>query len=240
MGKTEYPQLYHFILPRLLHSHELLDIRKSDIDTLERYQRKFLNQIQTLPERTATVAVLTLLGAKTIEANIDTRIITTFLNITKDPSTVEFQIAIRQFTIKTESNNSCSSRSNIYFINMTSHVPNSCWKNIRSIKQVEYWKIKCKHGIAEFWKKNTKRKIREKSTLKYLQLQENKDTTWSIIMPSWGISRSCQEEQLVQVWWMHVAPIHRSQTLLWYNQCNGGNDQFVTAGTISSYGILLI
>ena len=35
-----------------------------------------------------------------------------------------------------------------------------------------------------------------------------------------------------------IEALHRSQTLLWYNQCNGGYDQFVTAGTISSYGIL--
>ena len=35
------------------------------------------------------------------------------------------------------------------------------------------------------------------------------------------------------------ALIHRRQTLLWYNQFNGGYDQFVTAGTISSYGILI-
>ena len=91
-----------FVIPRLLHGIELLNIRKSDIDTLERYQRKFLKQIQTLPERTASVAVLTLLGAKTIEAQIDTRIITTFLNIAKDPSTVEFQIAIRQLTVKAD------------------------------------------------------------------------------------------------------------------------------------------
>ena len=26
--------------------------------------------------------------------------------------------------------------------------------------------------------------------------------------------------------------VHRSQTLLWYNQCNGGYDQFLTADTI--------
>ena len=32
--------------------------------------------------------------------------------------------------------------------------------------------------------------------------------------------------------------VHRSQTLLWHNQCNGGYDQFLTAGTISSYGSL--
>ena len=51
--------------------------------------------------------------------------------------------------------------------------PEFLLKNIRNIKQVEYWKIKCKQGIAEFWNNNTKREISEKSTLKYLQLQEN-------------------------------------------------------------------
>ena len=118
-----------FVIPRLLHGIELLNIRKSDIDTLERYQRKFLKQIQTLPERIASVAVLTLLGAKTIEAQIDTRIITTFLNIAKDPSTVEFQIAIRQLTVKADNSNSWFIKVKIYFINMTSHVPNSCLKH---------------------------------------------------------------------------------------------------------------
>ena len=51
--------------------------------------------------------------------------------------------------------------------------PEFLLKNIRNIKQVEYWKIKCKQGIAEFWNNNTKREVSEKSTLKYLQLQEN-------------------------------------------------------------------
>ena len=41
-------------------------------------------------------------------------------------------------------------------------------KNIHNIKQVEYGKIKCKQGIAEFWNNNTKRDISEKSILKYL------------------------------------------------------------------------
>ena len=95
-----------FVIPRLLHGIELLNIRKSDIDTLERYQRKFLKQIQALSERTASVAVLTRLGAKTIEAQIATKIITTFLNIAKDSSTFEFQIAIRQLTVKADSSNS--------------------------------------------------------------------------------------------------------------------------------------
>ena len=34
--------------------------------------------------------------------------------------------------------------------------------------------------------------------------------------------------------------IHRSQTLLWYNQCNGGYGRFVTAGTISFNGVFTL
>ena len=33
---------------------------------------------------------------------------------------------------------------------------------------------------------------------------------------------------------------HRSQTLLWYNQCNGGYDKFITAGTISFNGVFTL
>ena len=146
-----------FVIPRLIHGIEFLNIRMSDIETLAIYQRKFLKQIQTLPERTASVAVLTLLGAKTIEAQIHTRITstTTFLNIAKDPSTVEFQIAIRQLTFKAD-------RSNSWFIKVKNILhkydlpcPEFLLENIRNIEQVEYWKIKCKHGIAEFWNNNT-------------------------------------------------------------------------------------
>ena len=144
-----------FVIPRLLHGIELLNIRKSDIDTLERYQRQFLKQIQTLPERTASVAVLTLLGAKTIEAQIDTRIITTFLNIAKDPSTVEFQIAIRQLTVKADNSNSWFIKVKNILHKYDLPCPEFLLKNIRNIKQVEYWKIKCKQGIAE--KKKTQK-----------------------------------------------------------------------------------
>ena len=95
-----------FVIPRLLHGIELLDVRKKDLEDLEVYQRKILKQLQSLPERTASVAVLGLVGVKTIEAQIDIKILTTFLNIAKDPSSLEHQLAHRQLLIKSE--NSCS------------------------------------------------------------------------------------------------------------------------------------
>ena len=37
-----------------------------------------------------------------------------------------------------------------------------------------------------------------------------------------------------------ISRVHRSQTLLWYNQCKGGYDKFVTAGTISFNGVFTL
>ncbi|KAK3105783.1 hypothetical protein FSP39_005674 [Pinctada imbricata] len=165
-----------FVIPRLLHGIELLNIRKSDIDALERYQRKFLKQIQTLPERTASVAVLSLLGAKTIEAQIDTRIITTFLNIAKDPRTTEFQIAVRQLTIKADNSNSWFIKVKNILHKYDLPCPEFLLKTIRSIKQVEAWKTKSNQKIAEYWEKMSEKQIGEKSTLKYLQLQDKSNS----------------------------------------------------------------
>ena len=95
-----------FVISRLLHGIELLDVRKKDLEDLEVYQRKILKQLQALPERTTSVAILGLVGVKTIEAQIDIKILTTFLNIAKDPSSLEHQLAHRQLLIKPE--NSCS------------------------------------------------------------------------------------------------------------------------------------
>ena len=108
-----------FVLPRLLHGIELLDIRKKDLTDLELYQRKVLKQLQNLPERTASVAVLALVGAKTIEAQIDIKILTTFINIAMDPSTIKHQIALRQLLVKQMKALAGLLRSSTYYINMT-------------------------------------------------------------------------------------------------------------------------
>ena len=49
------------------------------------------------------------------------------------------------------------------------------------------------------------------------------------------ISRMLDQRSLVR---RHI--LHRSQTLLWYTQCNGGYDQFVTAETISFNGVFTL
>ena len=69
-----------------LHVIEFLDMRKKDLSDIQLYQRKVIKQLQHLSNRTANVAVSVLLGwgwvgAKPIEAQIDIKILTTFIPV---------------------------------------------------------------------------------------------------------------------------------------------------------------
>ena len=161
-----------FVLPRLLHGIELLNIRKLDLENLERYQRKVLKQLQSLPERTASAAVLMLVGAKTIEAHIDTRIITTFLNITKDTSSIEFSLAIRQLTMKDNNSNSWFIKAAGIIAKYDLPDPLFLLKNIRNGKDLEHWKKQTKIGIEKYWEQKLTTEIDTKSTLSYLNIQD--------------------------------------------------------------------
>ena len=136
-----------FVIPRLLHGIELLDIRKTDVEKLEIYQRKVLKQLQTLPLNTPSVAVLSLLGAKEIEAHIDAKIITTFLNIAKDPISVEHQLALRQLTIKTEKSASWFITAKNTLAKYDLPDPLFLLSNIRNDKDHKHWK---KPGKKEY------------------------------------------------------------------------------------------
>ncbi|XP_062585188.1 uncharacterized protein LOC134246859 [Saccostrea cucullata] len=162
-----------FVIPRLLHGIELLNIRKIDLEKLEKYQRKVLKQLQSLPDRTASIATLSLIGAKTIEAHIDARIITTFLNIAKDPATIEHQMAVRQLLTKSD-NSAC------WFIRAKSTLekydlpdPLYLLRNIKSNEEAKHWKQKVKKQISDYWQIKNEIGISEKVSLQHLKLQTN-------------------------------------------------------------------
>ena len=162
-----------FVLPRLLHGIELLDIRKKDLTDLELYQRKVLKQLQNLPERTASVAVLALVGAKTIEAQIDIKILTTFINIAMDPSTIEHQIALRQLLVKTDESSSWFIKVKHILHKYDLPEPEYLLQNIRSDRSKQYWKRVMKRHVDSFWHFQNQQEVNEKSTLSHFRLQEN-------------------------------------------------------------------
>ena len=161
-----------FVIPRLLHGIELLDVRKKNLEDLEVYQRKILKQLQSLPERTASVAVLGLVGVKTIEAQIDIKILTTFLNIAKDPSSLEHQLAHRQLLIKSENSGSWFIKVKQILHKYDLPEPVYLLHDIRSEKAKKHWKNIIKKEINAFWHFKNVNEIQGKSTLRYLKLQE--------------------------------------------------------------------
>jgi len=72
-------------LPRCIYGMETQTYSKSDMERLERYQRKICRQLQQLPERCASTAVYALLGVEPIETAIDKNIISLFLGIARLP-----------------------------------------------------------------------------------------------------------------------------------------------------------
>ena len=60
-----------FVLPRVTYGLEALILRKTDFETLEKFQRKSLKQIQgLLPDKAPNVVVLALLGILPVRATI--------------------------------------------------------------------------------------------------------------------------------------------------------------------------
>ena len=161
-----------FVIPRLLHGIELLNIRRKDIEDLEIFQRKVLRQIQSLPDRTASVAVLALIGAKPIEAQIDIRILTTFLNIAMDPCQIEHQLALRQLATKSDQSHSWFIKVKHILCKYNLPEPMHLLQSIRSDKTKLHWKFKVKKQVNDFWHDKHVEDIQGKSSLKFLKVQE--------------------------------------------------------------------
>ena len=89
-----------YVVPRLLFGLEVLNLSRKHISMLEQYQRKALKQIQSLPDKTHSSAVLAMLGILPLECVI--RLFGRW--ITSDG--IEKDIAVRQLATKTVSEQS--------------------------------------------------------------------------------------------------------------------------------------
>ena len=67
---TSYIIYKAYVLPLLLYGLEVLVLTKGQLDQLSKYQIQTLRNIQSLPQRTSVSAVLLLLGALPLEAEL--------------------------------------------------------------------------------------------------------------------------------------------------------------------------
>ena len=73
-----------YVLPRVLYGLDGTILKSKHITKLERFHRKTLRQLQTLPDRTATCAVYLLGGILPLEAYLDAQIATLFYMVGHD------------------------------------------------------------------------------------------------------------------------------------------------------------
>ena len=167
---TSYKIWECFGLPRATYGLESIKLAKKDIDSLERYQRTLLRQLQSLPDRCAIIPVYTLLGAKPMEIVLDIKTLSFFTNMLRQRESIEFKIISRQLAVKGEESSSLTI--SIRKILQKYDLPDA-YDLIQNTPTKEKWKTMIKDATNKFYRKNILEEMESKTTLKYLAIQEN-------------------------------------------------------------------
>ena len=85
-----------YVIPRFLHGVEVLHITHTDLERLEKLQRKTCKHIQGLPDRTSSTGVHVLPGVEPIECVIDRNRLSLFINIARSQGSLENEVLSRQ------------------------------------------------------------------------------------------------------------------------------------------------
>ena len=160
-----------YVLPRMLYGIEATSFKQSDIDKMEKFQRKILRQLQFLPSSPApaNAAVYGLLGAKPIEALIDTAILTLFGSIIRDTESAEMKIAIRQLAVK-------SFKSNSWFMKVRKILSKydlpSIFDLLNNPPTKLEWKASVNDAIRAYWNEEIIADAKARSSLKHLNVSK--------------------------------------------------------------------
>ncbi|CAG2254375.1 unnamed protein product [Mytilus edulis] len=155
-----------YILPVLLYGVDLLTPQSLDLEKLEKFQKKMLKQLMSLPTNTPDPAINILTGILPVEAQIHLKVMTLFINVCTQPNeSLEKQLARRQLCIK-------SMNSNSWFIQVKTIMLKydlgnaSEWLDIQ-MKKDELLN-KAKKGINAYWIERTTSLAKLYTGLRYL------------------------------------------------------------------------
>ena len=159
-----------YALPRCIYGMETQTYSMTDMERLERQQRKICRQLQQLPESCASTAVYALLGVEPIETAIDKNTLSLFLGIARLTDSVKFKILQRELYMADTQDQSFICRVRKILKKYALPPPESifdappkkaCWKNM------------VRNATSNYWYKEWFRDTKEKSSIQYLQLQNN-------------------------------------------------------------------
>ena len=88
-----------YVVPRFTYGLEVLDLKGSDIKSMEQFQRKSLKQLQSLPDRVQNSLTLALLGILPVESVLHENM----FNLSGcwiRTDGIEKEIAVRQLAVK--------------------------------------------------------------------------------------------------------------------------------------------
>ena len=169
--QTSFKIYQCYVLPRLLFGLEVLPLTATQISILAKFHISNLRRFQSLPLRTATSAVYLLLGALPIEAELHKRHLSLLHNILTTNNTTIRDLSTRQIAINLDNSKSFFSRvQDILDIYQLPHIRELKFNNLSK----EQWKIQIKNAVNKFWTEHFQSEAREKSTLKYLNIDSLK------------------------------------------------------------------
>ena len=153
-----------YVVPRLLYGLEVLNLSRKDISMLEQYQRKALKQIQSLPDKTHSSAVLAMLGILPLECVIHKNMLNLFGRwITSDG--IEKDIAVRQLATKTVSEQSWFNEVKYLLELYDLPLPSQLLEEVPSKSK---WKRMVNKAIFSAVEEQWRKEIRSSTTLKYI------------------------------------------------------------------------
>lgn len=165
---TSYIIYKAYVLPRLLYGLEVLKLTKGQIEQLSKYHIQTLRNIQSLPQRTSTSAVLMLLGALPFEAELHKRRLSLAFSVFHSENISLKLLVQRQLACSHDIENSFFYE--LSMILQKYELPSLCELYCSNFTKLQ-WKQKCVKAVNSFWTKELISDIKTKKTLKYLSVQ---------------------------------------------------------------------
>ncbi len=167
--KVGYKIYQVFVLPRLLHSLEVLPLNISQIKKLSDFHIGTLRKLQSLPQRTSSAAVYLLLGALPIEPELERRHLSLLYSILNSKNTKLNEIRVRQTSLP-------ESVPHSFFTRCSQIIERYCLPSTDKIKFMSknVWKQLVKKKVRNYWSTQLLDDVSTKTTMNFCCINELK------------------------------------------------------------------
>ena len=154
-----------YVIPRVVYGLEVQKLSRTDMESLEKFQRKCLRQIQGLPDKTPNCVTLSLLGIPPVELIIHKNILNLFVSSVSSKDSVEYDIIERQLVMKSLDKSSwCNEVKRI----LKQYDLPSAYELFVNTPSKEKWKTLLNSKMNSYLETVWEQEIYSKKSLKYL------------------------------------------------------------------------